>query len=207
MTQKSHTFRALYQSVAVPKLRDELKRSNPHALPHMRTVVVGIGIGKHRTEGKFLEDATHGLTLLTGQKPALRSARKSIAGFKVREGQPVGLVVTLRGRRMEDFLSRLLLIALPRVRDFRGIPLRSVDARGNLTIGFRDASAFPEVDPAKIETVFGLQVTMVTDAGSHDAGLALFRALGFPLADAVEERKTAPPTAKRAKRRSLSSST
>lgn len=206
MTQKSTTFRELYQTVAAPKLQEDLKRSNPHALPRIRAVVVGVGIGKHRTEGKFLEDVTQGLTLLTGQKPATRTARKSIAGFKVREGQPVGLIVTLRGRRMDDFLSRLLLIALPRVRDFRGIPLRSVDGRGNLTIGFRDASAFPEVDPAKIETVFGLQVTIVTDAGMHDEGLALFRALGFPLADANEDARGTSTKTKKAKRRSLSSS-
>ncbi len=186
MTKKPTTFRELYQSVAVPKLQEELKQSNPHALPRIRAVVVGVGTGKHRTEGKFVEDATQGLTVLTGQKPAPRSARKSIAGFKVREGQPVGLVVTLRGARMEDFLARLLWVALPRVRDFRGIPLRSIDARGNLTIGFRDASAFPEVDPAKIETVFGLQVTIVTNARAHDEGRALFRALGFPLAESEQ---------------------
>lgn len=174
-------FRALYQSVALPRLRDKLKRTNPNALPRIRAVVVGVGVGKHRTEGKFLEDATLGLTLLAGQKPASRPARISIAGFKLRAGQPVGLVVTLRGRRMEDFLARLLWVALPRVRDFRGIPFRAVDAGGNLTIGFRDASAFPEVDPAKIETPFGLQVTIVTSARNSPEGLALFRALGFPL--------------------------
>lgn len=185
-TKRPGSFRELYQSVAVPRLRDELKRTNPNALPRIRAVVVGVGVGKHRTEGKFLEDATHGLTLLTGQKPASRPARVSIAGFKVRAGQPVGLVVTLRGRRMEDFLARLLWVVLPRVRDFRGIPFRAVDVGGNLTIGFRDASAFPEVDPVKIETPFGLQVTMVTSARSQPEGLALFRALGFPLLESEQ---------------------
>ncbi|MDP3685748.1 MAG: 50S ribosomal protein L5 [bacterium] len=184
MTTQPHSFRELYHSVAVPRLQGELQRSNPHALPRIRAVVIASGVGKHRTEGKFLEDATQGLTLLAGQKPAPRPAKTSIAGFKLRAGQPVGLVVTLRGRRMEDFLARLLWVVLPRVRDFRGIPYRTVDGRGNLTIGFRDASAFPEVDPAKIETLFGLQVTMVTNARSHEEGLALFRALGFPLLEA-----------------------
>lgn len=186
-SKRPSSFRELYESVAVPRLRDELKRSNPNALPRIRAVVVAIGVGKHRAEGKFLEDATHGLTLLAGQKPASRPARISIAGFKLRAGQPVGLVVTLRRRRMEDFLARLLWVALPRVRDFRGIPFRAVDAGGNLTIGFRDASAFPEVDPGRIETPFGLQVTIVTSARNQQEGLALFRALGFPLTESERE--------------------
>ncbi|TSC72992.1 MAG: large subunit ribosomal protein L5 [Parcubacteria group bacterium Gr01-1014_38] len=202
MTKHPHSFRELYQSVAVPRLQDELKRSNLHALPRIRAVVVAAGTGKHQAEGKFLEDATQGLTLLTGQKPAPRPARKSIAGFKVRAGQTVGLLATLRGRRMEDFLARLLWVALPRVRDFRGIPLRAVDAQGNLTIGFRDASAFPEVDLAKIETPFGLQVTIVTDARHRDKGLALFHALGFPLSETAGSGEAPTP---KARRRPLSS--
>lgn len=196
------SFREVYQSVAVPRLREELKRSNPHALPRIRAVIVAAGVGKHRSEGKFFEDATQGLTLLAGQKPAPRPARKSIAGFKVRAGQTAGLLVTLRGRRMEDFLSRLLWVVLPRVRDFRGVSPRAVDAQGNLTIGFRDASAFPEIDLAKIETPFGLQVTVVTTARQRDEGLALFRALKFPLAEAAEDEV---PTRK-ARRRPLPSS-
>lgn len=175
-------FKETYTSVAVPKLQEALKTTNPHALPRITAVVVASGVGKHRAEGKFLEDVEKGLTLLTGQKPAARPTRKSIAGFKIREGQVGGLMCTLRGRRMEDFLARLLRVALPRVRDFRGIPLKSIDARGSLTIGIREASAFPEVDPATVETPFGLQITIVTSAQSREEGLALFRALGFPLA-------------------------
>lgn len=178
------SFRALYREVAVPRLQVVLGRENLHALPRITKVVVAAGVGKHRTEGKFVEDVVKGLALLSGQKPVSRAARQSIAGFKVRQGQVVGTLVTLRGRRMEDFLTRLLWVALPRVRDFRGLPLASVDRQGNLSIGLREAAAFPEVDPSTVETPFGLQVTIVTNAGSRDEALALFRALGFPFAEA-----------------------
>lgn len=177
-----HAFRELYESVVVPRLQKELQRSNPNALPRVRSVIVAAGIGKHRSEGKFAEDAASGLSVLTGQKPTTRLARVSIAGFKVRQGNPAGLLVTLRGRRMEDFLIRFLRLALPRIRDFRGVSSESVDARGNLSIGLRDASAFPELDPAVVETPFGLQVTVVTTARNREEGLCLFRALGFPFA-------------------------
>lgn len=179
----THSFREMYSSVAVPRLKQELGRSNLYALPKVKAVVVAAGIGKHRTEGKFLEDVTKGLTLLSGQKPTTRSARVSIAGFKLRQGQPAGLMVTLRGRRMEDFLIRFLRLALPRVRDFRGFSSRSVDAGGNLSVGLREASAFPEVDPAVVETPFGIQVTIITTARNYQEGLALFRALGFPFGE------------------------
>ncbi len=176
-------FRDRVKNVAAPKLRAELGVQNPHALPKVTAVVVAAGIGKHRTEGKFQEHVEQGLAALTGQKPASRTARKSIAGFKLRQGQVVGLMTTLRGRRMDDFLTRLLTVALPRVRDFRGISVRSVDAQGNLSIGFREASVFPEVDPNAAETPFGIQVTIVTNAGRREKGLALFQALGFPFAE------------------------
>lgn len=176
------TYREQYARVAVPKLREVLKRSNIHALPRITAVVVSSGVGKHRGEGRFLEDVEKGLALATGQKPSPTVARRSIAGLKVRQGQVVGFRCTLRGRRMEDFLTRLLTVVLPRVRDFRGIPLSSLDAQGNLTIGIREVSvSFPEVDPAVIETSFGLEVTIVTTARNRDEAVALFRSLGFPL--------------------------
>lgn len=180
---KPSAFRERYRVSAVPKLREVLGTENIQALPRITKVVVASGVGKHRAEGKFLEDVVKGLILITGQKPAPRIARKSIAGFKVRQGLEVGFKVSLRGRRMEDFLTRLINIALPRVRDFRGIPVTSVDGQGNLSLGLREASVFPEVDPAIVETPFGLQVTIVTTAGSRERGLALFRALGFPLTE------------------------
>lgn len=176
-------FRELYEKTAVPKLREALGVTSVHAIPRITATVVAAGTGKHRLEGKFVENVEKGLALLTGQKPAARTARTSVAGFKMRQGQAVGFVVTLRGRRMEDFLTRLLWVALPRVRDFRGLPLRSVDARGNVSIGVREASVFPEADPSDSDTPFGLQVTIVTNARSRERGLALFRALGFPFAE------------------------
>lgn len=176
-------FRDLYLKQAVPKLRAALGRTNVQALPRVTHTIVAAGVGKHRAEGKFLEQVEKGLALLAGQKPSGRVARKSIAGFKVRQGQVVGLRATLRGRRMEDFLARLLWVALPRVRDFRGLPPASVDARGNLSIGLKEASVFPEVDPTVVEIPFGLQVTIVTNARNREEGRALFRALGFPFAE------------------------
>lgn len=176
-------FRDMLDQVARPKLREALQRSNVHALPRIRAVVVAAGVGKRRAEGTFLQDVEKGLMRITGQKPVARSARGSIAGFKVREGSLVGYAVTLRGRRMEDFLTRMLRVALPRVRDFRGLSLKSVDARGNLTIGISEAEIFPEIDAASIPTSFGFQITMVTTAKTRAEGQTLFRALGFPFSE------------------------
>lgn len=170
---------------ARPKLTALLGRTNVHALPRITEVIVASGVGKRRSEKGFLEDVEKGLTLLTGQKPASTVARKSVAGFKVRKGQVVGMKCTLRGPRMNDFLTRLLGVALPRLRDFRGMPPQAVDAQGNLTIGISDAAAFPEVDPAVVETSFGLQVTVKTSTRRRDEAMTLFQTLGFPFADAL----------------------
>ncbi len=175
-------FRDRYQTDIVPKLRETLQRSNLHALPRITKIVVASGVGKQRPEAKYLEEVERGLALLTGQKAVARTAKKSIAGFKVREGVVVGSMVTLRGRRMEDFFTRFLRIALPRIRDFRGLPLSAVDQRGNLSVGIRDAQVFPEVDPAVVETLFGLQVTIVTNARTRAEAIALYQALGVPFA-------------------------
>lgn len=183
MTRAARTpFQELWLAAA-STLRETLHTENVYALPRVRHVVVASGVGKQRAEGKFVEQVERGLTLVTGQKPSSRAARKSIAGFKLREGQVVGFLVTLRGRRMEEFLLRLLWVALPRVRDFRGLSARSVDPRGHLTIGLKEASVFPEADPSVLDMPFGLQITIVTTARSRDRGLALFRALGFPFAE------------------------
>lgn len=177
-------MRVASKAEAVSKFRGAFPNvSNVHALPRITKVLVAAGVGKRRAEANFLEDVEKGLSLVTGQKPSPRLARKSIAALKVRQGQVVGLLVTLRGRRMEDFLSRLLKVALPRVRDFRGIPLDSIDAEGNLSIGVREAAVFPEVDPSVITTSFGLQVTIATTAKSREGGMALFKALEFPFAE------------------------
>lgn len=176
-------FRERWQTEVAPKLRAALGQSNPHALPRLAKIVVAAGVGKHRQDAKYVEDVERGLALLTGQKAAARAAKQSIAGFKVREGVVVGSIVTLRGRRMEDFFTRFLRIALPRIRDFRGLPLTAVDRQGNLSVGIREAQAFPEVDPSVVETPFGLQVTMVTSARTRDEAVALYRALGIPFAE------------------------
>jgi large subunit ribosomal protein L5 len=190
-TPSIRSFGEHYRQVAVPALQEKLHRENVLSLPRVDHVLVAAGVGKHGKEGKFLEQVEEGLTLLTGQKPVRTLARKSIAGFKVRQGQAVGLKVTLRGKRMKDFLQRLISVTLPRVRDFRGIPIQSIDASGNLTIGIREAQAFPEVDPQKVETLFGLQVTIVTTAHSREEARLLFESLGFPMTEVALERVSA----------------
>lgn len=183
MARRTTRQAARLRDAAAPALRERLGRTNALSLPRVDHVVVAAGVGKHGKEGPFLAHVTEGLALLTGQKPAPTRARKSVAGFKLREGQVAGMRVTLRGKRMEDFLRRLVHVALPRVRDFRGIPVTSIDASGNLTIGIREAQVFPEVDPRTVETPFGLEVTVVTTAASAEEARVLFDALGFPMTE------------------------
>jgi large subunit ribosomal protein L5 len=170
-------------------LRQSTGRENVHALPRIKRVVVNAGIGKRvASDGKkIIEDIEKDLARITGQKPAVRSARKSVASFKVREGAPVGLMVTLRGKRAEDFLTRLIRVALPRMRDFRGIKRSAVDSSGNLNIGIPEQTVFPEAaeDPTGIN--FGFQVTVVSTAENRKEGEEFYRSLGFPLAKAEEE--------------------
>ncbi len=182
------SFREYYEKVAIPFLREKLGRTNVLSLPRVDHVVVASGVGKHAKEGKFLENVEKGLTLLTGQKPVQTLARKSVAGFKLREGQVAGFMVTLRGARMEEFLHRLIHVVLPRVRDFRGISAGSIDANGNLTIGIRETHAFPEVEPQSIETIFGIQVSLITTTRSREEARTLFESLGFPLTEHAPER-------------------
>lgn len=175
-----------YTNQSVPQLQEEFAAKSNFAVPKIVKTVVNIGIGKISqapgdTARKHLEAMEREIGLITGQKPAKRPARTSIAGFKLRKGSPAGLAVTLRGRRMWDFLDRLVLFAVPRMRDFRGIELRAVDESGNLNIGIREQLIFPELPQDELHTPFSFQVSVVTNAGSHERGLALFRALGFPL--------------------------
>ena len=187
MTKSSLSSKETYLQNALPVLKEKLKRENLLSLPKIDHIVVATGVGKHAKEGKFLEDVEKGMTLLTGQKPVQTMSRKSIAGFKLRENQVAGLVVTLRGQRMDDFLKKLINVVLPRVRDFRGIAIKNIDQNGNLSIGVHEAQAFPEVDPQKIEIIFGLQLTFVTTAKNKEEARVLFEAIGFPLTDAVIE--------------------
>ncbi|HWQ60306.1 MAG TPA: 50S ribosomal protein L5 [Candidatus Fimivivens sp.] len=164
----------------LPDLAKALGIGNALALPRVMKVTVNVGIGKFQKEQARVDEILEALTAITGQKPVLAKARKAIAGFKIREGLEVGARVTLRGRRMWQFLDRFLLTTLPRTRDFQGIPLSSVDASGNCNIGLREHMIFPEVVPEKVQTVFGLQITVTTTAKDRESGLELFRKLGFP---------------------------
>ena len=170
-------------------LAKQFGRENPHAVPKIDRVIVNAGIGKRvNADGKkVIELLEKDLARITGQKPAVRSAKKSIATFKLREGTPVGLVVTLRGKRADDFLTRLIRVAIPRMRDFRGIKLSAVDASGNLHIGIREQTIFPEAAEDPTGILFGFQVTVVTTAENREEGEALLRAVGFPLAKEAEE--------------------
>lgn len=169
-----------YATAIAPKLRESLGLSNVMAVPRVMKIVVNVGMGQAVREPKIAELVLASLTRMTGQRPVRTLARKSIATFKIREGLAIGTMVTLRGTRMWDFLEKLIRAALPRVRDFRGIPQSAVDRQGNLSIGFREHMVFPEIRMDDVEQMHGVQVTVVTNAGSRERGLALFRSLGIP---------------------------
>jgi large subunit ribosomal protein L5 len=175
-------LKARYRSELEQRLKDELGLANIMQVPRPLKVVVNMGIGEAIRESRLLDGAVRDLTQITGQKPLVTKAKKSIAGFKIREGQSIGAKVTLRGDRMWEFLDRLLSIALPRIRDFRGLSPRSFDGRGNYSIGIREQIIFPEINYDDIAAVRGLDVTITTTAQSDEHGLALLRALGMPFA-------------------------
>jgi len=173
-------LRQRYREEIVPKLRDEFGYANSHQIPSVSKVVINIGMGEATQNSKLLDKAMEELTLITGQKPALRRAKKSVSNFRLREGQGIGAKVTLRGTRMWEFLDRLFTVALPRVRDFGGVSERAFDGRGNYTLGIQDQTIFPEVDYDSVERVTGMNVTMVTTATTDAEGRALLRHLGVP---------------------------
>jgi large subunit ribosomal protein L5 len=169
-----------YRSELREALRDQLGMRNIMQVPVPVKVVVNMGTGDAPRDARILEGAVKDLTTITGQKPSIRRARKSIATFKIREGMPVGAAVTLRGDRMWDFLDRLLSIVLPRIRDFRGLNPRSFDGRGNYTFGVTEQLVFPEIDYDDVDATRGMDITIVTSATSDEEGRALLTALGFP---------------------------
>lgn len=169
-----------YSKEIGPKLKEMLGISNTMAVPRVLKVIVASGLNRAKTDDQTKETVVKTLTRITGQKPVITKARKSIAAFKIREGQEVGVMVTLRGKRMYDFLDRLVSYAFPRVRDFRGIATSIVDRNGNASVGFREHLGFPEIRIDEVERVHGLQVIIQTNAGTKERGLALFRAIGFP---------------------------
>ncbi len=176
-------MKAKYEDDVRPALAEEFGLDNPMALPSLHKIVVNMGLGEASREPKLLEEAEAQLSAIVGQKPLVRRARKSISNFKLREDMPVGMAVTLRGDRMWEFFDRLVSIALPRVRDFRGISGKSFDGRGNYTLGVRDQLVFPEVNYAKVTRAIGMNITIVTSANSDPIAKALLKRLGMPFAN------------------------
>jgi large subunit ribosomal protein L5 len=169
-----------YKTEIVAGLTKEFEFSNPMQVPGLKKIVVNMGVGQAAKDGKLIEGAIRDLTAITGQKPQVNVAKKSIAQFKLREGQPIGAHVTLRGDRMWEFLDRLLSLSLPRIRDFRGLSPKQFDGNGNYTFGLSEQSMFHEIDQDKIDHVRGMDITVVTSAKTDDEGRALLKALGFP---------------------------
>jgi len=178
-----------YFQEVVPALVKEFNYPNPMAVPRLRKIVINMGLGEAIQNAKLLDSATQELGLITGQKPVITRAKKSIANFKLRKNMPIGAMVTLRGDRMYEFFDRLASVALPRVRDFKGLSTRAFDGRGNYTLGLRDQLVFPEVDYAKVDKVKGLNISIVTDARSDAEGLALLRHLGMPFRSEAQRRQ------------------
>ena len=173
-------LRDQYQQAVVPALTQEFGYRNIMEVPRIHKVVVNIGIGEAIANAKALDNAVRDLTDITGQKPIVTRAKKSIAAFRVREGMPVGVTVTLRGERMYEFMDRLMNAALPRLRDFRGVSTRSFDGRGNYTLGLREQLLFPEIDYDKIDKLRGLEITVVTSARTDPEARRLLELLGMP---------------------------
>jgi large subunit ribosomal protein L5 len=173
-------LKARYRAEHTRRLKDELGLGNIMQVPRPVKVVVNMGVGEAVREGRLLDGAVRDLTQITGQKPLVTKAKKSIAGFKIREGQSIGAKVTLRGDRMWEFLDRLIAIVLPRIRDFRGLNPRTFDGHGNFTFGLTEQLVFPEIDYDKIEKIRGMDITVVTSAETDEQGRALLTALGFP---------------------------
>jgi len=169
-----------YRAEIIETLTKEFEFKNPMQVPGLKKIVVNMGVGQAAKDGKLIEGAIRDLTAITGQKPQVNVAKKSIAQFKLREGQPIGAHVTLRGDRMWEFLDRLLSLSLPRIRDFRGLSPKQFDGNGNYTFGLSEQSMFHEIDQDKIDHVRGMDITVVTSARTDDEGRALLTALGFP---------------------------
>ena len=173
-------LKKIYQDEIVPKLKEELGLGNIMEVPKITKITLNMGVGEASQDRKAMDGALADMTAISGQKPLVTNARKSVAGFKIREGWPIGCKVTLRGERMYEFLDRLLSISLPRVRDFRGLNAKSFDGRGNYSMGVKEQIIFPEIDYDKIDALRGLDITLTTTARNDDEGRALLRAFNFP---------------------------
>jgi large subunit ribosomal protein L5 len=173
-------LRTKYKDEVVPRLMEDFAYSNPMQLPGLKKVTLNMGLGEAIQNSKLLTAGVEQMTQITGQRPMITRAKKSVAAFKVREHQAIGVMVTLRADRMYDFLDRLMNLALPRVRDFRGVPTKSFDGHGNYTLGLREQTIFPEIDFDKVERVKGMNITIETTARTDEEGLALLKHLGMP---------------------------
>lgn len=182
------SLKDIYTKEVVPKLQQAYKYDNAHAVPHLTKITLNVGLGKGLGDARYLETAEQTLQRITGQRPVKTRARKSIAAFKIRQGNVIGLKVTLRGKRMWDFLEKLVNVTLPRTRDFRGlVPRKGLDGRGNYTLGFREHIAFPEIRSDEIEVIHGLQINVGMTAKTNEEAFALLTHLGFPF---QEDKKT-----------------
>lgn len=176
-------LKTIYKDTVVPKLMEQFKYENIHQVPKVVKVTVNRGLGEASQNAKALESSLSELALITGQRPVVTRAKKAIAGFKIRQGMPVGIMVTLRSDRMYAFLNRLINLTLPRIRDFRGISPKSFDGRGNYTLGLREQLIFPEIDYDTIDQIRGMDITIVTTASTDEEGRALLKELGMPFRD------------------------
>ena len=176
-------LKTLYKDTVVPKLMDQFKYTNIHQVPKVVKVTVNRGLGEASQNAKALESSQSELALITGQRPVVTRAKKAIAGFKIRQGMPVGVMVTLRSDRMYAFLNRLINLSLPRIRDFRGISPKSFDGRGNYTLGLREQLIFPEIEYDSIDQIRGMDITIVTSANTDEEGRALLKEMGMPFRD------------------------
>jgi large subunit ribosomal protein L5 len=175
-----NSLRVKYNKEIVPQLKKEFDLKNVMLVPKVTKVVINTGFGKHAKDKEFIKRVQKALTVLSGQKPVLTKAKKSISVFKVREGMTVGAMVTLRKEKMYDFIQKLVTITFPRVRDFRGIETRNVDQTGNLNVGFKEHTSFPEIEAEDMENIFSLEVSLVTNIKNREMSLELFKLLGFP---------------------------
>jgi large subunit ribosomal protein L5 len=182
-------LKTLYEQELRARLKDELDFSSTMEVPRLEKITLNMGVGEAKTDAKQLDSALDELTIIAGQRAQVRRARKSIAQFKIRQGMPIGARVTLRGARMYEFLDRLIAIALPRIRDFRGLSPRAFDGRGNYSLGIREQIIFPEINYDDIQQVRGLDVAITTSATTDEQGLSLLRGLGMPFAEDGRERE------------------
>jgi large subunit ribosomal protein L5 len=173
-------LQALYAEKVRPALAKEFGLTNPHQLPKITKIVLNVGLGEASKNAKLLDAAAEELAIVTGQKPVITKAKKAISNFGLREGQPVGCTVTLRGARMYEFLDRFISASVPRIRDFKGLPNRSFDGRGNYTFGVKEQVIFPEINFDKVEKIHGMDITICTNAGRDDLAMALLREFGWP---------------------------